>query len=457
MNSDVSADLQPMPSAAPPHADQVEPAEGSEGADPRLPVDRGKCPFDPPAEYKRLRDEDPVSRLAFPDGSAGWLVSRYAEVRSLLADPRTSSQLGFGLSPVRELPPEAQELMRVRPGQFIRMDPPEHTRYRRLLTGQFTVRRMNALTPRIEQIVADHLDAMGKMARPVDLVENFALPVPSLVICELLGVPYTDRDLFQRLSRALLSMTTDGPTLVRVRGELMQYMLDLVRAKRLQPGDDLLSGLIAREDPEGALTDEELVSIGNLLLIAGHETTANMLALGTLALLEHPAQLAALRADPSMIDRAVEELLRYLTIVQFGVVRTTAEDVEVGGRCIRAGQPVVASLAAANRDPQQFPDPDLLDLSRQYSPHLAFGHGVHQCLGQQLARVEMKVGFTAVLERFPTLRLAVPLDQVRMRDDMFIYGVHELPVTWDDDGAVGEPKPSTMESNCSATSRANEP
>src|SRR6185436_12650090 len=152
------------------------------------------------------------------------------------------------------------------------------------------------------------------------------LPVPSLVICELLGVPYTDRDLFQRLSRALLSMTTDGPTLVRVRAELEQYMHDLVRTKRLQPGDDLLSGLIHREDdPEGALTDEELVHIGNLLLIAGHETTANMLALGTLALLEHPAQLAALRADHSMIDRAVEELLRYLTIVQFGVVRTTAE------------------------------------------------------------------------------------------------------------------------------------
>ena len=314
------------------------------------------------------------------------------------------------------------------------MDPPEHTRYRRLLTGQFTVRRMNALTPRIEQIVADHLDAMGKMARPVDLVQAFALPVPSLVICELLGVPYADRELFQRRSRALLSMTTDGPTLVRVRNELEQYMLGLVQAKRLQPADDLLSGLIAREDdPEGALSDEELVSIGNLLLIAGHETTANMLALGTLALLEHPAQLAALRADPSLIDQAVEELLRYLTIVQFGLVRTATEDVEVDGQCIRAGEPIVASLASANRDPQHFPEPDVLDLSRQYSPHLAFGHGVHQCLGQQLARVEMKVGFTALLERFPSLRLAVPLEQVRMRDDTFIYGVHELPVTWDGD------------------------
>jgi cytochrome P450 len=432
----VSTGSRPMPSALP-HTDQEAPAAGSDAADARLPMSRGECPFDPPAKYMRLRDEDPVSRLAFPDGGYGWLLSRYEEVRSLLADPRSSSHLGFGSNPVREVPPEAEELMEIRPGQFIAMDPPEHTRYRRLLTGQFTVRRMNALTPRIEQIVADHLDTMADMAdmrEPVDLVQNFALPVPSLVICELLGVPYADRELFQRRTRALLSMTTDGPTLLQVRNELVQYMLDLVQAKRLQPGDDLLSGLIAREDdPEGALTDEELVSIGNLLLLAGHETTANMLALGTLALLEHPAQLAALRADPSLIDQAVEELLRYLTIVQFGLVRIATEDFEVGGQRIRAGEPVVASLAAANRDPEHFPDPDVLDLSRQYSPHLAFGHGVHQCLGQQLARVEMKVGFTALLQRFPSLRLAVPLDQVRMRDDTFIYGVHELPVTWDDD------------------------
>ena len=338
------------------------------------------------------------------------------------------------MNPIRELPPEAKELLRVRPGQFIRMDAPEHPRYRRLLTGQFTVRRMNALRPRIEQIVADHLDAMAEMARPVDLVQNFALPVPSLVICELLGVPYADRALFQRLSKALLSIATDGATLVQVRNELCEYMLGLVQAKRREPGDDVLSGLIARQDdPDGVLSDEELVGIGNLLLVAGHETTANMLALGTLALLEHPDQLEGLRAEPSMIDQAVEELLRYLTIIQFGLVRTTTEDVEVGGQCIHAGEPIVASLASANRDPKHFPDPDVLDLSRAYSPHLAFGHGSHQCLGQQLARVEMKVGFTALLERFPSLRLAVPLEQVRMRNDMFIYGVHELPVTWDDE------------------------
>ena len=398
----------------------------------RLPMER-ESPFDPPEDYRRLRAEDPVSRLAFPGGSTGWLLTRYDDVRALLADPRVSSQRSLSVNPIRELPPEAEELLRIEPGQFIGMDPPEHTRYRRLLTGQFTVRRMNALVPRIEQIVADHLAAMAEMTPPVDLVQAFTLPVPSLVICELLGVPYADRDMFQRLSRALLSFDTDVQTLMQARTEMRAYMLELVRAKRLQTHDDLLGGLIQRESPEGALTDEELINIGNLLLIAGHETTANMLALGTLTLLQHPEQLDALRDNPALTDQAVEELLRYLTIVQFGLVRIALEDLEIGGQCIRAGEPIVAGLASADRDPAHFPDPDNLDVTRPYSPHVAFGHGVHQCLGQQLARVEMKAGFRGLFERFPSLRLAVPLDQIQMRDDTFVYGVKELPVTWDAD------------------------
>jgi cytochrome P450 len=239
--------------------------------------------------------------------------------------------------------------------------------------------------------------------------------------------------LFQRLSRALLSFETDVQTLMQARNEMRAYMLELVRAKRLRAEDDLIGGLIQRESPEGALTDEELVNIGNLLLIAGHETTANMLALGTLALLRHPRQLDALRENPALFDHAIEELLRYLTIVQFGLVRTALEDLEVGGQWIRAGEPIVAALASANRDEAHFPDPDDLDVTRSYSPHLAFGHGVHQCLGQQLARVEMKAGFRGLFESFPSLRLAVPLDQIRMRDDTFVYGVQALPVTWDAD------------------------
>jgi cytochrome P450 len=410
---------------------EPEPAAGCGDAELRLPTTR-ESPLDPPAEYRRLQEEDPVARLAFPDGSHGWVVSRYDHVRALLADPRISSERALASNPVRQLPPEALELRQIRPGQFIGMDPPDHTRYRRLLTGQFTVRRMNALVPRVERIVADHLDAMREMPRPVDLVRAFALPVPSLVICELLGVPYADRAQFQRRTRTLLNMTTDGRTLVEIRDEMDDYMRALVQAKRQRPEDDLLSGLIGRTDQQGRLSDEELINIGNLLLVAGHETTANMLALGTLALLTHPPQIAALCSDPAGVDQAVEELLRYLSIVQFGLVRVAKEDLEVGGRAVCAGEPIVASLAAANRDPRQFPDADELDVSRRYSPHLAFGHGVHQCLGQQLARVEMKVGFRALLERFPSLRLAVPLSRVPMRDDMFVYGVHELPVTWDE-------------------------
>jgi cytochrome P450 len=277
--------------------------------------------------------------------------------------------------------------------------------------------------------VDDHVDAMLRAGPPADLVAAFALPVPSLVICELLGVPYTDRQRFQRMSRTLLSLATEGPELLRAREELRGYMSDLVAAKRAHPVDDLLSGL-ARHDGRDALTDEELLNIGLILLVAGHETTANMLALGTLCLLRHPEELQRLRDDPSLVDGAVEELLRYLTIVQFGLIRVATEPVRLGDRAIAPGDPLVLSLAAANRDPEHFPDPDRLDVGRGHTPHLAFGHGVHQCLGQQLARVEMRIGFAALLQRLPGLALAVPPERIRMRDEMVIYGVEELPVTW---------------------------
>jgi cytochrome P450 len=391
-----------------------------------LPRER-TCPLDPPTDYRRIQQDEPVSRLTYPSGKIGWLVTGYDDVRAVLADTRFSSQRTAGTNPVRQIPPEAEDLL-VAPGMFLMMDPPDHTRYRRLLTGQFTVRRMNALMPHIERIVAAHLDTMARSERPADLVDAFARPVPSMVICELLGVPYADRSQFQQWTARLLSLDTEWKALRTTADELRAYMLGLVQAKRSQPAEDLLSGLV---HGEGRLTDDELVNMGNLLLIAGHETTANMLGLGTLTLLQHPDQLAALRADPALLERAVEELLRYVSILQFGLSRIATEDVQVGGRWIRAGDPVVVSVMIANRDPARFPDAYSLDVTREYSPHMAFGHGVHQCLGQQLARVELRVGLGALLTRFPTLRLAVPLGQLRMRDDMGVYGVHELPVTWD--------------------------
>ncbi|MBA2813805.1 cytochrome P450 [Streptomyces sp. KM273126] len=391
-----------------------------------LPTHR-TCPLDPPPEYQRLRDEQPVAPLAFPDGKVGWLLTRHEDVRALLADDRFSSARENASSPVR------RNLFRPedRPGMLLNMDPPEHTHYRGMLTRYFTVRRMRALAPRIERIVADHLDVMEAAGPPADLVPAFARPIPSLVICELLGVPYADREKFQRWTATMLRLDVSEDEAWQAREALREYMRDLVADKHEHPDDALLSTLIRAEDPDAGLTDEELAGIGRLLLIAGHETTANMLALGTYALLSHPDQLRSLREQPEGVGRAVEELLRYLTIVHFGTVRVAREDVEIHGVRIHAGQTVVASLPAANRDPGQFTEPDRLDLNREPSQHVSFGHGIHQCLGQQLARVEMQIAFPALLRRFPTLRLAVPPEQVPMRDDMFVYGVHALPLSWD--------------------------
>jgi cytochrome P450 len=393
-----------------------------------LPMQR-ISPFDPPAEYRRLREEEPVSRLAFPDGKVGWLLTRHQDVRALLADDRFSSDRRRVSSPVRRFPvrPDGPA---ARAGSLIGMDPPEHTRYRRMLTRYFTVRQMRELAPRIEQIVSEHLDAMERVGPPADLVPAFARPIPSLVICELLGVPYEDKATFQRCTSILLRLDASEDAISAARDELWTYMLDLVAAKRQHPDSALLGSLIQNGAADTALTDESLAGIGQLLLAAGHETTANMLALGTYALLGHPDQLCALREEADLVDSAVEELLRYLTIVQFGTVRVAREGVSFAGRRIQAGETVVASLAAANRDPVRFPEPDELELARPASQHVAFGHGIHQCLGQQLARVEMKVAYKALFRRFPGLRLAVRPDEIPMRDDMFIYGVHHLPVAW---------------------------
>ena len=395
-----------------------------------LPTHRSG-PFDPPDQYRLLREDEPISRLAFPDGKVGWLLTRHEDVRAMLADDRFSSDRFRISSPLRNFKILREE-PQIRTAALLGMDPPEHTHYRRMLTRYFTVRRMRALAPRIEKIVSEHLDAMQRSGPPIDLVPAFARPIPSLVICELLGVPYEDRVIFQRCTSIMLRLDADEDEMLAARDELWAYMLDLVTSERRRPHDALLGQLITAgaADSALALDDEELAGIGLLLLIAGHETTANMLALGTYALLSHPGQLRDLRDTAELVEGAVEELLRYLTIVQFGTVRVAREDLEIAGVPIREGETVVAALAAANRDPEQFPDPDELDLARPAAQHVAFGHGIHQCLGQQLARVEMSVAYPALLRRFPTLDLAVPSGQIPLRDDMVIYGVHQLPVTW---------------------------
>ncbi|MFF0869411.1 cytochrome P450 [Nonomuraea sp. NPDC003560] len=386
-----------------------------------LPVTRpAGCPFDPPAGLAELREQAPVTPLDFPDGHRGWLVTGHAEVRAVLADRRFSSRYEFLHHPTVAMGPP----LAAPPGDLTGLDAPEHTRYRRLLTGRFTVRRMNLLTERVRQITADHLDAMERLGPPADLVRVFAQPIPALMICELLGVPYADRDAFQHHAAALAGVDTDEQEQLAAYAELQRYMDGLVQAKRARPADDLLGDLTAT-----ALTDEELAGVGTFLLAAGLDTTANMLALGTYALLSDPVQLDVLRTEPERAAQAVEELLRHLTIAHTGV-RAALEDVELAGRLIRAGESVVVSLSAANRDPRRYADPDRLDLRRDATGHLSFGHGVHQCLGQQLARVELRTALPALVTRFPGLRLAVAPEEVPVRAGTDIHGVLSLPVRW---------------------------
>ncbi|WP_370969795.1 cytochrome P450 [Amycolatopsis sp. cg9] len=392
-----------------------------------LPMERDAGPFDPPREISRLRDTRPVSPLVFPDGHEGWLVTGYEEVRQMMADTRFSSRLDLDVVhvPYETGMPAATEPSPQLPGMFIAMDPPDHGRLRRKLTGAFTVKRMKTLEEHIVEIVERQLDHLAKLTPPIDLVAEFALPVPSLVICELLGVPYADRESFQANSAQF--MVRDQPLEKKMGAyiALNTYLTELVTSKRAEPGDDILSDLARHED----LTVEELTGAAFLLLLAGHETTANMLSLGTFALLEHPEQAAELRANPELVPGAVEELLRYLSVADI-FFRYATEDLELGGETIPKGSTVVVSLLAANHDPRRFENPDTLDVHRNARGLLSFGHGVHQCLGQQLARIEMRAGFESLLRRFPTLALAVPAGEVKLRTDMNIYGVHELPVTW---------------------------
>jgi cytochrome P450 len=297
-----------------------------------------------------------------------------------------------------------------------------------MLTPEFTVRRMRRLEPRIVEIVDQHLVAMEQAGPPADLVADFALPIPSLVICELLGVPYTDRTSFQARTSRLLDIALPMEERLELSRESRAYMAELVTRAQLEPGDDML-GMLVREHGDDLSTDE-LIGVAGLLLVAGHETTSNMLGLGTLALLRHPEQLELVREDPAAVVPAVEELLRWLGIVHSGIPRTTTRDVKLCGVGIPADSLVILGLAAANRDPRFFADGDRLDVTRDAGGHVGFGHGVHHCLGAPLARMEMRIAFPALLRRFPGLALAVPYEEVGFRSFHFIYGLHTLPVTW---------------------------
>jgi cytochrome P450 len=394
---------------------------------PEFPMTRAAgCPFDPPPEARALQGETPLTRVRLWDGSTPWLVTRYAEQRALLADPRVSADV------TRPGYPSPAPLPKGGTGiSFILMDNPEHARLRKMVTAPFTIRRVAAMRPAVQKIVDDLLDELLAGPKPVDLVEAFALPVPSLVICELLGVPYADHDFFQENSKLIIRRDAKPEERAAGHQALVGYLDRLMGEKLEAPADDLLSGLAGRVNA-GELSRTEAAQMGVLLLIAGHETTANMIALGTLALLEHPDQLALLRDgdDPALVASAVEELLRYLNITHNGRRRVALEDIEIGGETIRAGEGMVLANDVANRDPAVFPDGDRLDLTRDAHRHVAFGFGVHQCLGQPLARLELQVVYSTLYRRIPTLALATDVERIPFKHDGSVYGVYELPVTW---------------------------
>ncbi|SRR6266498_1005948 len=386
-----------------------------------------KCPFDPPPEIQSLQERTPIVRVRLRNGVTAWLVTRYAEQKALLADPRLSSDVTRPGYPIEVDTSKRGEA----PVSFILMDDPEHARLRRMVTASFTIKRMAAMRPGVQKIVDDLIDAMLAGPKPVDLVQAFALPVPSLVICQLLGVPYADHDFFQDNSKILINRNVTGEERMAAGSRLFRYLDDLIGEKLEQPGEDLLSGLVERVRG-GELTRADAAQMGVLMLIAGHETTANMIALGTLALLEHPSQLELLRStdDPAVVASAVEELLRYLHITHNGRRRVALADIEIAGQTIREGDGVILANDIGNRDPSVFPDPDRLDLTRNPRQHVAFGFGVHQCLGQPLARMELRVVYSTLYRRIPTLSLATTLDQIPFKHDGSVYGVYELPVTW---------------------------
>lgn len=393
---------------------------------PVFPADRAAhCPFDPAPEYRQWRETSGLRKVNW-QGHEVWAVTRYEDVKVALTDPRVSAEV-----PAQQATGEHHG--GVLPKVFPRMDDPEHAVLRRMLTKDFTVRRVNALRPEIEKMANGFIDRMVAGGSQADLVQSYALPVPSLVISLLLGVPYSDHQFFQDMTGVQMSLTATAQEKQEATGQIFGYLYQLVGKKEAEPDDALISRLIREYLPTGELSRETIAMNSFILLSAGHETTANMIGLGTLALLENPDTLARIRDtdDPKVISGAVEELLRYLTIVHSLVARVAKQDIEIGGTLVEAGETLIMNLSAANRDPAFLDAPDVLDIDRKALGHMAFGHGVHQCLGQTLARAELEITLPTLLRRLPGLRLAVPIEEIRFRGDMSIYGVHELPVTWD--------------------------
>ena len=391
---------------------------------PVIPAPRAVgCPLAPPAEFASWREADGLQRAVW-QGKPVWMISRYQDIKAALVDPRLSANtMAYDV----EIP-DAQSVPQI----FPRLDDPEHNRLRRMMARDFTFRRAEKMRPQIQEMVDKFLDDMIVTGPPADLVRAFALPVPSLVICLLLGVPYEDHDFFQRSSSTALDSRATEEEKAESSLALFTYMTELVARKEREPGDDMMSRLIRDHVATGELTRETAAMNGVIMLAAGHETTANMISLGTLALLQHPDEFARLRDtdDPAVIANIVDELMRYLTIVHSLIDRVATEDVTIGGQLIQAGEAVLMNLPAGNHDPNFIERPDVFDVDRGARGHLGFGFGAHQCIGANLARTEMHVAFATLARRLPGLALAVPAEELVFQNNKEVYGITELPVTW---------------------------
>jgi len=375
---------------------------------------------DPYSVHERLRAQHPVAQVIMPGGTPAWLITGYAEARAALTDARL-------LKLPKGWRPDPDSLIASLDLHMLNLDPPDHERLRKLVNKAFTARRVEELRPRITAITAELLDDMSTRDE-VDLLASFAFPLPITVICELLGVPVADRDQFRAWSATIVADTVSPEVFQAEAGAMVRYFQTLLAARRREPADDLLSALIWARDEGDRLSENELLSMVFLLLVAGHETTVNLIASGTLALLLNPGELARLRADRALLGGAVEELLRYVNPVNNATFRFAAEPVEIGGVSIGPNEVVFVSLSGANRDPARYAGPDRLDLGRDSGGHVAFGHGIHYCLGAPLARLEAEIAFRGLLGRFSSITLAVPADELRWRPSTLIHGLESLPV-----------------------------
>jgi cytochrome P450 len=395
---------------------------------PEYPMAR-KCPLDPPPGYREFA---PVQRVRIWDGSTPWVVTGWEDSRRIMADKRVSNDVR------REGYPHTSEPFKALRTKglvtFDRMDSPEHERQRRMLTKDFAVRSVEQMRPLIQKHVDQLIDDMLAGSKPCDLVAALAQPLPSMIICELLGVPFRGHELFARCVSKMLNTKVSPEEAVAASAEMREYLGSLVDRSVVEPVDGVIGRLVANQVKNGELTRDQVVDMSVLLLMAGYDTSSNMISLGILSLIENPKQLADLREsnDPALVSNTVEELLRYLTVLHMGRRRIAVEDIELGGQTIKAGEGIIVLSDVANRDATAFAgDPETLDIHRDASHHVAFGFGVHQCLGQPLARVELQVVYKTFADRMPaSVRLATPLEEVGFQYNAQIYGLDSMLITW---------------------------